>query len=348
MLSFLDRRQEMTHTENKSIICPPVIIPEWLVSDSESWAGDIESSLKDCLVRRPPLFASIVVTSRCNSSCLYCPYGKADYLPERRDFDQKALFKVLDKLAAMGTKRVQFAGGEPLLVDWLELLIEHAIDLGLSASLVTNGIALSPKRFHTLQNAGLSALIISFDDVNMDGNQNLRGYPIPESVKWLKAEASDNLWLGANITITVRNQSHIASVAQYLKTFGFTPQVQPLHIFEDSPESILYLPDGNDLKAQVEEWISDPDLLNNSPEYLRHLPTSLDLMDRKPLRCLIPWKHILIDSEGNMSFCCRTDSIGHVMDGVSAVWNGEKAGQVRYETNRGCNRCWLGLVDFWK
>ena len=52
---------------------------------------------------------------------------------------------VLTECRALGTERVQFFGGEPLLRQDLEGIVAHARGLGLHCTLVTNGL-LVPKR----------------------------------------------------------------------------------------------------------------------------------------------------------------------------------------------------------
>jgi MoaA/NifB/PqqE/SkfB family radical SAM enzyme len=336
-----------SYSPNKLII-PPVSIPDWLVSDSRGWQTDIERSLVDNVVYRPPLFASIVITSKCNASCIYCPYGSHGYQDKQNDISLLNLFSVVDELAEIGVRRVQFAGGEPLLMDWLESLVSYANMRGLETSLVTNGLCLDRKRYKGLVKAGLKALVISCDDLPMFNDTNLRGMAFPEAIKWVKEITPEHVWLGANITLTANNQDRIIAIAKLLTGYGFSPQVQPLHLFDETPLAIPHLPDADKLKIQVVEWIT-LQVLNNSPYYLNKIPFSLDGgKSRQPIQCLIPWKHILIDSLGNISFCCRTGNIGHINTGVLTAWQGVSASQIRAITNQGCRECWLGLVDFWK
>lgn len=337
----------MKDYQDKKIIKPPINVPEWIAPDAIEWQNDIKRSLSDNLIYRPPLFASVVITSKCNSKCVYCPYAADAPIAKSKDMDESDLYSVIDQLADLGVKRVQLAGGEPLMVEYLEVLIRYASSKGLGISLVSNGLLLEPKRFKELLEAGLEALVISCDDLPIHGETNLRGKAFPEAIKWLKRFSSPDIWLGANITLTNSNQDRIVEIATMLRSYGLIPQVQPLHIFEEVPLSAQYLPDSHKLKDQIEKWIS-LSVLNNSPFYLSNIPNSLDAMIRKPLQCLIPWKHILIDYHGNIFFCCRTNKIGHIHSGIKSAWEGELAANIRDAIKQGCRACWLGLVDFWK
>lgn len=84
----------------------------------------------------------------CNMRCRFCfatfqdiprsvlPKG---HLPEA---DSLAL---IERIAAAGFRKLNFAGGEPTLCKWLDRLIRHAKVCGLTTSLVTNGSRLSPE-----------------------------------------------------------------------------------------------------------------------------------------------------------------------------------------------------------
>lgn len=106
--------------------------------------------------RGVPFHVTLQVTNRCNLRCVYCasPY---------RDEEELALAEwraVLDELHALGTERVLFFGGEPLLRKDLADMVAHARRLGLACALTSNG-TLVPRRPEVIRR--LTALTLSLD-----------------------------------------------------------------------------------------------------------------------------------------------------------------------------------------
>ena len=65
-----------------------------------------------------------------------------DVLPKGHMPREEAL-SVVDALAAAGFKKINFAGGEPTLCQWLPDLIRRAKETGFTTSIVTNGSRIS-------------------------------------------------------------------------------------------------------------------------------------------------------------------------------------------------------------
>ena len=113
----------------------------------------IQAKLTGALV---PFHVVAIVTSRCNLRCVYCSY------PLQND-DELTLddwCAVLSECRALGTERVQFFGGEPLLRTDLEQIAAHARRLGLHCTLVTNGL-LVPNRRDVISQ--MQTVIVSLD-----------------------------------------------------------------------------------------------------------------------------------------------------------------------------------------
>jgi MoaA/NifB/PqqE/SkfB family radical SAM enzyme len=116
-----------------------------------------------------PLYAWLCVTYRCNSRCRYC-YG--DFPQKKiREFTTIELIDIIDQLARLGTKRLQVCGGEALLRDDINVIIDYIKDKGMFCGLATNGFVV-PERIQYLQR--LDILCISLDG-DEDANDLYRG-----------------------------------------------------------------------------------------------------------------------------------------------------------------------------
>ncbi len=78
----------------------------------------------------------------CNMKCRFCFATFQDigqnFLPEGH-LSREDCLAVVEALAAAAFTKINFAGGEPLLCQWLPDLIRRAKELGFTTSVVTNG-----------------------------------------------------------------------------------------------------------------------------------------------------------------------------------------------------------------
>lgn len=116
------------------------------------------------------------VTYKCNASCKYCQWG--DHVnPTHGHQPQEAVMLPQGTLNLLGTERVVFSGGEPLLRQDLEQLVEHYRGFRLKSIVtITNGILLSPQRLKSLVEAGLTGVTFSLDAVDPAVLKESRSY----------------------------------------------------------------------------------------------------------------------------------------------------------------------------
>jgi MoaA/NifB/PqqE/SkfB family radical SAM enzyme len=103
-----------------------------------------------------PFFVQYSLLNGCNAHCAYCN------CPNRGDpqLTTEQHRGVLAEFARLGTVRVKFLGGEPLLRDDIDALIGETRRLGMRAAMVTNGF-LVPQKFDSIRK--LDELVISID-----------------------------------------------------------------------------------------------------------------------------------------------------------------------------------------
>lgn len=89
------------------------------------------------LGRRTPVVANILITNRCNLRCFYCyPNVFGRRLP---DMPLESFRRIVDLLAAKGTRMIEFLGGEPFLLGNLHEYVSYAKTRGLVCEITTNG-----------------------------------------------------------------------------------------------------------------------------------------------------------------------------------------------------------------
>lgn len=144
-----------------------------------------------------PFHVVACVTARCNLRCVYCS------CPSRRD-DELTVdewCRVLDECRALGTERVQFYGGEPLLRDDLGRIAAHARQMDLHCVLATNGL-LVPKRREVV--SLMHTVVMSLDggerahDANRGHRSHARTLEAIDALQQWKVPVKLNAVLNAN------------------------------------------------------------------------------------------------------------------------------------------------------
>jgi MoaA/NifB/PqqE/SkfB family radical SAM enzyme len=90
----------------------------------------------------------IHLSRRCNLACAHCYSNSA---PTASDtLDPALVSAAIGDAASLGFRTVSLSGGEPLLYEALDRVVESAEAHGLAINLVTNGFAVPSKRFSQL------------------------------------------------------------------------------------------------------------------------------------------------------------------------------------------------------
>ena len=132
-------------------------------------------------------YLRISLTENCNLRCIYCmPNNEVfDSINDALSFnDYKFIIKGFSKI---GIKKVRFTGGEPLLYENLDKLIEYTKDeCGIEdICMTTNAIGLYDK-VDNLKSKGLKKINISIDSLNENKYEKItRGGDLKEVLKAL-------------------------------------------------------------------------------------------------------------------------------------------------------------------
>jgi molybdenum cofactor biosynthesis enzyme MoaA len=111
------------------------------------------------IIQPQPRNITIAITAYCNLRCIGCRYGR-DFMPGAH-LSWPMLRDLLDDAQRGGFQSVRLYGGEPLLHPDLPRVASHALGLGMSTYVTTNGILLGEK-IDELYAAGLRNFTIGF------------------------------------------------------------------------------------------------------------------------------------------------------------------------------------------
>ena len=128
-------------------------------------AGSIDTS-------SPPLWLLAELTYRCPLHCAFC-YNPTQHALLREELGTAQWVDVMRQARALGAAQLGFSGGEPLLREDLEELVQEASRLGFYTNLLTSGVGLTEARARRLKDAGLDHVQLSFQDSTRELNDFL-------------------------------------------------------------------------------------------------------------------------------------------------------------------------------
>jgi MoaA/NifB/PqqE/SkfB family radical SAM enzyme len=172
-----------------------------------------------------PILAQIVPIRRCNLDCGYCnEYDKtSDPVP------LPTMLGRIDRLADLGTTIITLSGGEPTLHPDLDAIIARIRERGAIATLITNGLLLTPDRIGRLNRAGLDYLQISIDNARPDEISKKSLQVLDRKLEWLAEHAEFGVTINSVLGAGVRNPEDALAVSGRARSLGFTSTVGILH-----------------------------------------------------------------------------------------------------------------------
>lgn len=120
---------------------------------------------------RIPVRVSLLVTKFCNLGCFYCYAEDILNAKEVQEFSLEELKDIIDQIYDAGCRWVNILGGEPLMRNDIEELIDYMHQKGIFIELTTNGYFVK-KRISSLKK--VDHLTISLDG-NKETNDSARG-----------------------------------------------------------------------------------------------------------------------------------------------------------------------------
>ncbi|MBS1263768.1 MAG: 7,8-dihydro-6-hydroxymethylpterin dimethyltransferase [Methanonatronarchaeales archaeon] len=141
---------------------------------------------------RPVTNLRVSLTQGCNQSCLYC-HREGQWEPADGEISGEEVVDLIEVAKTRGVEKVKFTGGEPLVRQDLERIIE-AVSPGLrDVSLTTNGTMLAD-RARGLRAAGLDRVNVSLDSLDEDVYSAVTGGSVDDAVAGIQAAVEAGLY----------------------------------------------------------------------------------------------------------------------------------------------------------
>jgi len=152
------------------------------------------------------------LTYRCPLRCVYCS-NPLEYARHGDGLATGDWLRVFREAEDLGVVTLNLTGGEPLVRDDLEALVEGARRLDLYTNLITSGIPLTRARLARLRALGLDAVQVSIQDVTAEASDRIAGLRAFERklevARWVKELG---LPLTLNTVLHRDNLDHVPEV----------------------------------------------------------------------------------------------------------------------------------------
>jgi len=280
--------------------------------------------------KRTPLIVSWAIVSRCNFQCKYCNAWNL----RGEELETSSVLRIIEELSRMGTRKIQFTGGEPLLREDIGQIVDFCRKKGIDTSINSNG-SLVAKRINVLGNLDLLCL-------SLDGSKPVQDYLRGEGAYDSVIQAAHiargkNIRLRFMTVLSNTNLSDIEFILQKAKEFDASVLFQPAttHILMDKADN-HFAAGQEKYRGAVLDLLAkkkNTKYIANSSAGLKHL---YNWPAKKRMRCFKGLVACRIESNGDVYVCPR------VKDGISPVNCAQKGFKEAFNNLPliFCDSCW--------
>lgn len=302
-----------------------------------------------------PVRAHVELTNRCNFKCAICSHGYSDY---GQDMDDEVYMRFVKEILP-NLNEIEMQGtGEALLSSHFWEVF-HAVDAleKCHINLITNGSIMNKEIAKKFVNANMQ-LTFSLDgasEYEFAKNRPVGQFDkIIDHIK-LVSEArreahNENFVLCVNMVLTRRNYKTLEGMAELSMDLGIDylliSEVRKCNI-PDSVWSSIRL-DNYCEREKVLKLVENCRIETKRKNIGFSFNPYLEDKTIKKSLCMSPWKHIFIDSKGDVSVCCELNQVFGSLKNMSIkdIWNSQDLNDFRNDMiignyNGRCEECCL-------
>lgn len=172
----------------------------------------LRRTFRSVLFPKAPYFAHLAITHRCNLKCRFCHVTETRFT----ELDTTATMRVIDVLDQMGVAVISISGGgEPLLREDFDQIIDYAVSLGLYVKITTNG-TVPRSKYQRLLASAVDEIGVSLDGVRgSDLPFSHVGPPILATLQYLHDQLPARKKLTINVTVSESNRNEVQGILDF-------------------------------------------------------------------------------------------------------------------------------------
>lgn len=289
-------------------------------------------------IRKRPFVLSHAVNSSCNMKCRFCEYWKE----KGPQMETEEIFRLLEEARDFGIQVYNAWTVEPLLRKDLPQIFEHAKSLGMTTSMITNGLLLE-KRAEELVH--LDYLSVSVDGTS--SYKDIRGIDLDRILPGIiKARQVMGKPLLLNCVISGKNLDDIRELIELARDHDMKISFEPMYEFGGIAGDTwdeLGIRDMDKYRTTVDRIIEMKEQgypIINSRTYLSMVR---DL--RTDYKCHANDLILCVAADGSIENCrVHRQPLGNISEGIANVW--ERTREERKIKAENCERClFFGYVE---
>lgn len=161
------------------------------------------------------------ITNKCNYRCIHCCFRSGECLLKDRPYEKEE--QILREFVAIGGKRIDITGGEPLMRPETPKIIQLCKSLGIKTELVTNASLLTEKKLQDFKAMGLDGIAVSVDGstaeiYNRIRRRNKKTYNLV--LKNIKRSAELGFYTKVNTVVFASNLSDLPEISKLAIDLG--------------------------------------------------------------------------------------------------------------------------------
>jgi MoaA/NifB/PqqE/SkfB family radical SAM enzyme len=296
------------------------------------------------------MFVAWDITYKCNLNCFFCDRQTIYHDKLNKDLTLSEAKTVIDNLADADVMAIGITGGEALLRNDLEDIIEYAVDKGLVVTLSTNGTLLTRSRAKKLVNL-VQSISISLDGLS-DTHDEVRGKKgaYAGAIRGIKILAETNprsCAIGVNFVLNKRNFQELREVFDAVRNIGADYFfIQP--VIGDNSWVIPKDAIDSSVKQILEMKTKYPRHISQSYYFLSHISDYIN--GTLPKLCDAGKLYLAVNNEGKLFLCPgllrnNENCIGSLLQhSMTDLLNSEKMKKVKETVIPKCNPCLMNCT----
>jgi MoaA/NifB/PqqE/SkfB family radical SAM enzyme len=165
--------------------------------------------------RMRPLLVTFSMTPRCNFRCPYC-YGDYEHRYQN-ELTLKDVLSLVNELADRGTRFLQLSGGEPLMFQGIEQVVDLANRRGICLGMSTNG-SLIKRHIDIVRKVQTIAVSLDGDEASNDANRGAGTYAM--IIEGIEAAQAAGVRVHTYTTVTRNNVNALGWLLEFCKQRG--------------------------------------------------------------------------------------------------------------------------------
>lgn len=165
---------------------------------------------------------NLEITKRCNQKCFYC-FNNSGHSKTKDELTLSQWKDAISDIAYLGYKSVHITGGEPFLHPNIIEILQQAVELGLSTTVLSNGFRIeSLAKKNYLLFSQIKTAQISLDSTEPSTHNTRRGFrhAYEDAISAIKTFINLNVPVEISTTVSDQNINDLLDIGLFCKEIG--------------------------------------------------------------------------------------------------------------------------------